>query len=94
MRNHAKSIVACDFFTVVTATFKVIYGFVVVDHSTRRILHWNVTEHPTSEWTLQQLREAIPNDHGFRYLIRECIMNMSSKLPRKYFLRSKTPIVQ
>ena len=80
MRNHAESIVACDFFTVVTATFKVLYGFVVVDHSTRRILHWNVTEHPTSEWMLQQLREAIPSDRGYRYLIRDRDRKFSARL--------------
>jgi hypothetical protein len=47
-------------FTVVTATFKVRYVLVVVEHATRRILHFNVTRHPTGDWTLQQLRAAIP----------------------------------
>jgi putative transposase len=67
VRNHAEVIVACDFFTVVTATFKVLYVFVVVEHATRRILHFNVTEHPTADWTRQQLREAIPGDRTYQF---------------------------
>jgi hypothetical protein len=58
--------IAVDLFTVVTAMFKVLYVFVVVEHATRRILHFNVTEHPTADWTLQQLREAIPADRSYR----------------------------
>jgi putative transposase len=71
VRNHAESVVACDFFTVVTAMFKVLYVFVVVEHAARRIVHCNVTEHLTADWTLQQLREAIPADHSYRFLIRD-----------------------
>jgi hypothetical protein len=53
VRNHAKGIVACDFFVVVTATFRVHYVFVVLEVGTRRIVHHNVTAHPTADWTLQ-----------------------------------------
>ena len=60
VRNHAQAIVACDFCVVVTATFRLLYVFVVMEHATRRILHFNVTAHPTAAWTLHQLREAIP----------------------------------
>ncbi len=60
LRNHAQAIVACDFCIAVTATFRVLYILVVIQHGTRRILHCNVTAHPTAEWTLQQLREAFP----------------------------------
>jgi transposase InsO family protein len=56
---------------VVTATFRLLYVFVVMEHATRRILHTNVTAHPTASWTLQQLREAIPADHGYRFLIHD-----------------------
>src|SRR4030095_16490419 len=59
IRNHAKAIVACDFFVVVTATFRVVYVFVIMEVGTRRIVHQNVTAHPTAEWTLQQFREAL-----------------------------------
>jgi len=60
VHNHAKVIVACDFFVVVTATFRTLYVFVIMELGTRRILHHNVTAHPTAEWTLQQFREALP----------------------------------
>jgi transposase InsO family protein len=71
VRNHAQAIVACDFCVVVTATFRLLYVFVVMEHATRRIMHANVTAHPTAHWTLQQLREAIPADHRYRFLIHD-----------------------
>jgi len=71
VRNHAQVIVACDFCVVVTATFRLLYVFVIMEHATRRILHTNITAHPTSSWTLQQLREAIPADHTSRFLIHD-----------------------
>jgi putative transposase len=71
VRNHAQAIVACDFCLVVTATFRLLYVFVVMEHATRRILHVNVTAHPTAAWTLHQLREAIPADHCYRFLLHD-----------------------
>jgi putative transposase len=71
VRNHAKGIVACDFFVVVTASFRILYVFVIMELGTRRILHHNVTAHPTAEWTLQQFREALPGDHPYRFLIHD-----------------------
>jgi len=71
VRNHAQAIVACDFCVVVTATFRLLYVFVLMEHATRRILHVNVTAHPTAPWTLQQLREAMPSDHTYHYLIHD-----------------------
>jgi putative transposase len=71
VRNHAQSIVACDFFVVVTARFRILYVFLLMEVGTRRILHCNVTAHPTAEWTLQQFREAISCDHLYRFLIRD-----------------------
>ncbi len=71
VRNHAQAIVACDFCVVVTATFRLLYVLVVMEHATRRILHANVTAHPTAAWTLQQLRDAIPADHAYRFLIHD-----------------------
>jgi putative transposase len=71
VRNHAQAIVSCDFCVVVTATFRQLYVFVIMEHATRRILHIHVTTHPTTEWTLQQLREAIPSDHRYRFLIHD-----------------------
>ena len=71
VRNHAQAIIACDFCVVVTATFRLLYVFVVMEHATRRILHTNVTAHPTASWTLQQLREAIPDGHPYRFLLHD-----------------------
>src|SRR5262245_22539153 len=71
VHNHAQAIVACDFCIVVTATFRLLYVFVVMEHAPRRILHANVTGHPTASWTLQQLREALPADHTYQFLVHD-----------------------
>jgi transposase InsO family protein len=71
VRNHAAAILASDFCVVVTATFRLLYVLVVIEHQTRRIVHCNVTTYPTAAWTLQQLREAIPSDHRYRFLIHD-----------------------
>ena len=71
VRNHAAAILACDFCVVVTATFRLLYVLVVIEHQTRRIVHCNVTTHPTAAWTLQQLREAIASDHRYLFLIHD-----------------------
>ncbi len=62
-------IVAFDFFTVPTLTFKLLYCFLIIEHGRRKILHCNVTAHPTSEWVVQQLREAFPEADPYRYAI-------------------------
>jgi putative transposase len=71
VRNHAQSIVACDFLVVVTARFRTLYVFLLMEVGTRRIVHCNVTAHPAAAWTLQQLREAILSDHSYRFLIHD-----------------------
>ena len=71
VRNHSQAIVACDFFTVVTASFRVLYVFVAMEIGSRRLLHINVTAHPTAEWTLQQFRETLPGDHPYRFAIHD-----------------------
>ncbi len=70
LQNHAQQLVSIDFFTVPTIRFQVLYVFLVLAHDRRRILHCNVTAHPTAEWTGQQLREAFPFDQLPRYLLR------------------------
>jgi len=70
LRNHAKAIVACDFFMTVMATFRLFYVLVLIEHGSRRLLDFNVTEHPSADWTLQQLREAL-GCGDFRYLIHD-----------------------
>ena len=69
MQNHAKAIVACDFFVSVTATFQILYVFVAM--GSRRLLHFNVTSHPTAEWTIQQFREFLAFDHPYRFVIHD-----------------------
>jgi putative transposase len=69
LRNHRQAIAAMDFFNVPTITFGVLYCFFVISHERRRILHVNVTKHPTSAWIIQQLREAFPFEASHKYLI-------------------------
>jgi putative transposase len=69
LRNHQEAIAAMDFFTVPTITFSVLYCFFVISHDRRRILHCNVTKHPTSWWIVQQLREAFPFGSAPRFVI-------------------------
>jgi len=71
LRNHAHAIVACDFFVAVTASFRLLFVFVMIEHGSRRLLHLNVTAHPTAAWTLQQLREALGYERRYRYLIHD-----------------------
>jgi transposase InsO family protein len=71
LKNHAKAIIACDFFVAVTATFRMVYVFVVIEHGTRRLAHVNVTGNPTADWTLQQLREAAIEDASHEHLIHD-----------------------
>jgi putative transposase len=63
--------VASDFFVVATAKVRIRYVFVCIEIGTRRILHYNVTAHPTAEWTLQQFREALAGDHSYRFVLHD-----------------------
>jgi putative transposase len=100
LKNHREVMAAMDFFTVPTATFRVLYCFFVISHGRRRILHFNATEHPTSEWIVQQLREAFPEDSAPRYLIldrdrkyegeaTEMLRSLGSKLIQIVQIRSR-----
>ena len=71
IRNHAKGIVACDFCVAVTATFRILNVFVIIEYASRRRLHVHVRAHPTAEWTMQQFREAIPADHSYRMIVHD-----------------------
>ena len=82
LANHVSQLASVDFFTVPTATFRVLFAFVVLSHDRRRIVHVNVTAHPTAEWTAQQLREAWPWDTAPRFLIRDRDRIYGSALPR------------
>ncbi len=71
LTNHVGQLVSIDFFTVPTLQLRVLFVFVVLAHERRRVLHFNVTQHPTAEWTAQQIIEAFPEDAVPRYLIRD-----------------------
>lgn len=72
LKNHLNSTVACDFFVVPTATFQLLFCFVILAHDRRRIVHFNVTSHPSAEWTAQQIIEAFPGNEPIpRYLLRD-----------------------
>jgi putative transposase len=69
--NHIREIVSIDFLTVLTVTFRVLYVLVVLAHDRRRVVHFNVTEHPTAAWTAQQIIEAFPEETAPRFLLRD-----------------------
>jgi hypothetical protein len=80
LKNHARAIVACDFFVAVTASFQMFYVFVVIEHGSRRLVRVGVTAHPSAEWTLQQLREVIGYEDRYRYLIHDRDSNFARHL--------------
>jgi transposase InsO family protein len=69
--SHLKDLVSVDFFIVPTVSFKVLFVFLVLSHDRRRVVHFNVTQHPTAQWSAQQLNEAFPFDTAPRYLLRD-----------------------
>ena len=81
LRNHREAIAAMDFFTVPTITFGALYCFFVISHGRRRILHFNVTKHPTSLWIVQQLREAFPFESAPRFLIFDRDAKYGAEVP-------------
>ncbi len=84
LANHMSVAAACDFFVVPTLTFKPIYCLVVLSHDRRKIIHFNVTQHPTDEWTAQQIIEAFPGDGTEpRHLHRDRDSIYGRKLKRK-----------
>src|SRR6266550_5908793 len=81
LRNHREAMVAMDFFTAPTITFGMLYCFFVISHDRRRILHINVTKHPTSQWVVQQLREAFPFATAPRFLIFDRDSKYGTEVP-------------
>ena len=69
--NHVEDLVSIDFFTLPTATFRILFVFIVLRHDRRRIVHFNVTEHPSAEWTAQQIVDAFPWETAPRYMLRD-----------------------
>lgn len=79
LNHHVKDLVSLDFFVVPTVTYKVLFVLVILAHERRQVIHYNATEHPTAEWTTQQVVEAFPWDEAPRYLLRDrdCIYDIS-----------------
>jgi transposase InsO family protein len=71
LKNHMRDMVSTDFFVVPTATFRLLFVFLVLSYDRRRIVHFGVTAHPTAEWTTQQLINAFPWSSTPRYLLRD-----------------------
>ena len=71
LANHVRDLVSIDFFTVPTARLRVLFVLVVLAHHRRRVVHFNVTEHPTAAWTAQQIVDAFPDDSAPAYLLRD-----------------------
>jgi putative transposase len=71
LANHVHDLVSLDFFTVPTARLRVLFVLVVLAHHRRRVVHFNVTEHPTAHWTAQQIVDTFPDDSAPSYLLRD-----------------------
>ena len=71
LANHVGDLVSIDFFTVATARLRVLFVLVVLAHHRRHVLHFNVTEHPTADWTAQQIVDTFPDDTARAYLLRD-----------------------
>jgi putative transposase len=92
LRNHREAIAAMDFFSVPTLTFNVLYVFFLIGHDRRRILHFNVTRHPTSSWIVQQLREAFPYEPPVRFLILDHDSKYGIEVPAAIRSMSMRPV--
>jgi hypothetical protein len=80
LANHAKQIAAIDFFTIPTLTFRNLYCFIILLHDRRQVTHFNVTAHPTAEWTARQLIEAFPEDRGAALLAQGSRSNLRGRI--------------
>jgi putative transposase len=71
LRNHGREIWACDFLQTYDVFFRTVFVYVIIELSSRRLVHYGVTRNPTDAWVAQQLREATPFGKGPQYLIRD-----------------------
>ena len=71
LANHISDIAACDFFTVPTVTFRILYVLIVLRHDRRQVVHFNVTTTPYAEWSAQQISNAFPYEKAPRFLLRD-----------------------
>jgi len=92
LRNHREVIAAMDFFSVPTITFRVLYGFFIIGHDQRHILHFNITRHPTSAWIVQQLREAFPFEPSAKFLLLDHDAKYGTDVPTAIRSMDITPV--
>jgi putative transposase len=92
LRNHREAIAAMDFFAVPTLTFNMLYCFFIISHDRRRILHFNVTRHPTSSWIVQQLRDAFPYASNPKFLILDHDAKYGFEVPTAVNSMKVTPV--
>jgi putative transposase len=92
LHNHREAIAAMDFFSVPTVTFNLLYVFFVIGHDRRRLLHFNVTRHPTSAWIVQQLREAFPYQPATKFLILDHDSKYGTEVPAAIRSMSMRPV--
>ena len=71
VRTHAREVLAGDFCMTVTARFRLVYVFIVLDVGTRRLVHWNVTAHPTAAWVVQQFRTCVTGESTHRFMVHD-----------------------
>jgi len=71
LQNHVKDLIALDFFVVPAVTHKVLFVLLILAHERRRVVHVNITAHPTAQWTAQQVVDAFPWNEAPRYLLRD-----------------------
>jgi putative transposase len=79
LKNHAQDLVSLDFFVVPMITHKVLFVLLILAHERRRVVHFNMTEHPTAQWTAQQVVDGLPCDEAPRCLLRDrdCVYGAS-----------------
>ena len=92
LRNHREAIAAMDFFTVPTLTFNVLYCFFVISHDRRRILQFNVTQHPTSAWIANQIRDAFPYESVPNFLLFDHDAKYGFEVPNTIRTMKITPL--
>ena len=80
LKNHRDVITAIDFFIVPTFNFNILFVFFIIDHSRRKIVHFNITNHPSALWVIQQFRDAFPFDQIPKYLIMDRDKIFSSRV--------------
>src|SRR4030095_523272 len=71
LTNQLTAAASIDFFTVPTLTGRALFVVIVLSHVRRRIVHFNITEHPTAEWTAQQVVDAFPDETAPKWLHRD-----------------------